>query len=430
MRTRIVGLAVLAAVLAISLFGVPLAAGVVKYLLDDERSQLQRLSERAALIISSELARQRTPAVLPAADMDTDLAFYGRTGERVLGAGPAEPDDAVRTALAGQIGITDEGDDLVAAVPVTEDGTTAGVVRAAAPRMGVYLRAGLAWLAMLGLGALAISAVWLLARRQAARLAGPLEELSVTARRLGEGDFSVRARPADVPEIDSVGTALERTAERLDHMLARERSFSADTSHQLRTPLTGLRLGLEAALDTPGQDLRAAVEAGIAATDRMESILDDLLELARDTRRSGEPLDLDGLLAELERNWRAPLAAAGRELRVSVDPDAPPSSAATTAVRQILTVLLDNAVQHGSGPVSVVVRDAGNALAIDVSDTGRGITVPPARLFARRSTAAGGHGIGLALALRLAEAEGGRLRLARPAPPTFTLLVPAIVALA
>ncbi|MDT7630345.1 MAG: hypothetical protein QOI50_2275, partial [Pseudonocardiales bacterium] len=90
----------------------------------------------------------------------------------------------------------------------------------------------------------------------------------------------------------------------------------------------------------------------------------------------------------------------------------------------VLTVLLDNAVGHGGGGVTVAIRDAGQALAIDVSDQGTGVTIPTDQLFTRRAAGAAGHGIGLALARSLAEAEGGRLRLTTPSPPTFTLLLP------
>jgi len=425
-RTRIVGLAVLAAVLAIALFGVPLAGGVLKYAKSNERTKLLLGADAAAAAVSADVLRGKMPTDLRDPNDGTHLAVYVDRGLRILGTGPQGGDPAVSAALHGEISNKDLNGELIVAVPVTHDTDVIGAVRAASPVMAVYRQVALVWLVMFGLGALAIGMVWLVARRQARRLARPLEELSEAARRLGQGDFSVRTTPADIPEIDSVGEALNSTAGRLDDMLARERSFSADASHQLRTPLTGLRLRLEAALEHPGQDLRHAITDGIAAADRLEQTIEELLALARDTRSSNTtPLDLPVLLDEIEVGWHDRLAAQDRELHVAVDPLAPVSLASTAAVRQVLTVLLDNAATHGSGTVSVAVRNAADALAIDVSDEGAGITAAEPELFTRRSRLADGHGIGLALARSLAEAEGGRLRLTRPAPPTFTLLVPA-----
>jgi signal transduction histidine kinase len=425
-RTRIVGLAVLAAVLAIGLFGVPLAAGVLQYALSVERTKLLIVANAAAGTVVADILRGDTPTDLPDLTNETRLAVYVDRGLLIAGTGPEGGDEQVHRALRSEINTGEVGGDLVVAVPVTNDADVIGAVRAASPRSAIYRQMALLWLGMLGLAGLAIGTVWLVARRQARRLARPLEELSAAARRLGQGDFSVRTTPADIPEIDSVGSALNSTAGRLDDMLARERSFSADASHQLRTPLTGLRLRLEAALDRPDQDLRHAINDGIAAADRLEHTIEELLALARDTRSSNvTPLDLPGLLDEIERGWHDRLAAQDRVLRVAIDPQAPTSLASTAAVRQVLTVLLDNAATHGAGTVSVSVRNAADALAIDVSDEGTGITAPEPELFTRRSHLADGHGIGLALARSLAEAEGGRLRLTRPAPPTFTLLVPA-----
>jgi signal transduction histidine kinase len=93
-------------------------------------------------------------------------------------------------------------------------------------------------------------------------------------------------------------------------------------------------------------------------------------------------------------------------------------------VRQVVSVLLDNAVTHGAGTVTLSVRDAGEALALDVGDDGAA-PVDPDAVFRRRADGAQGHGIGLALARSLAEAEGGRLRVSRPCPPVFSLLLPA-----
>ncbi|MCW2722447.1 HAMP domain-containing sensor histidine kinase [Pseudonocardia sp.] len=435
MRGRIVGLTVAAAVLAIVLFGAPLAAGVVAYLLGDERAELERAADVAAITVAADIASGRPVtgfAKLKAADPEEgDLAVYDAAGVRVLGTGPATADGPVRAAtgadpVAGDMGGGLVGD-LVVAVPVDVGGAPRMVVRASTSRSEVYLRAGAVWLVMLGLAVVAAGAVWVLARRFAARLAGPLEELAVAARRLGDGDFSVRGPHSGVPEIDAVGAALDSTAHRLGALLDRERAFSADASHQLRTPLAGLRLTLESALEEPGSDPRAALAAGLAATDRLQATIDDLLALARDTPRaaardSAARLDLDALLDELREQWRA--LANDRELVIDHRPDAPTSWASTAAVRQVLAVLLDNADAHGRGSVTVTVRDTGGALAVDVTDEGPGVDRPETELFVRRSSGAERHGIGLALARSLAEAEGGRLRLTRPAPPTFTLLLP------
>jgi len=115
----------------------------------------------------------------------------------------------------------------------------------------------------------------------------------------------------------------------------------------------------------------------------------------------------------------------GRRVRLTCDPRAPQPQASAAAVRQVLTVLIDNAAIHGCGTVAVAVREAADAVAIDVSDEGTGAGRPESELFVRRAEAVNGHGIGLALARRLAEAEGGRLQLTRPAPPIFMLLLPA-----
>ena len=322
-------------------------------------------------------------------------------------------------------GGTEDGH-LVVAVPVTHDGDVIGAVQAAAPRSAVERQVALTWAAMAALAALAVTATWLVGRRQARRLARPLEDLAVGARRLGEGDFSVRVGRGGVPEIDAVASALDGTAGRLDDLLARERAFSADASHQLRTPLAGVRLRLEAALEQPDGDLRSAIGESLVDVDRLEATIEELLTLARGERAErAEPLDLVALLDELSAEWGGRLALQGRDLDLTIDRGAPMARASAAAVRQVLAVLVDNAARHGSGTVAVRVREAADAVAIDVSDQGRGVHEPEHVLFARRPATAHAHGIGLALARRLAEAENGRLTLTRPSPPVFTLLLPA-----
>jgi signal transduction histidine kinase len=350
---------------------------------------------------------------------------YAKSGALVTGPGPARSGGVVRQAVHGAAATGNMGNRIAVAVPVSDGDTVVGAILVTVGRGEVYARVARAWLAMAGLAAVAVGVTWLIARRQARRLAAPLEQLAGAASRLGDGDFSVRTMPAGITEIDTVNTSLDRTAGRLGDLVERERAFSADASHQLRTPLTGLQLGIETALATPESDLRAALTDALETSRQLETTVSDLLALARDQPRSRDPLDLERLLEELRVRWNGRLAAVDRPLRVLRDRDIPPTSVSAAAVAQILDVLLDNALRHGSGAVTVAARDAQGSLAIDVSDEGPALTADPRALFRRRSSEVSGTGIGLALARRLAEAEGGRLVLAARTPPTFTLITPA-----
>jgi signal transduction histidine kinase len=112
-------------------------------------------------------------------------------------------------------------------------------------------------------------------------------------------------------------------------------------------------------------------------------------------------------------------------VRTSLERDVPEVVTSEAAVAHILEILLDNAVSHGSGAVTVSVRRAGSGVAVDVADEGEGIVGDAATVFARRSPSEHGHGIGLALARSLAEAEGGQLVLrGLGAHPVFSLVLP------
>jgi signal transduction histidine kinase len=427
MRRRIVGLSLLAAVLAITLFGVPLAFGVSQYFLGDERNEVERIADVAAVSVAADLVRARPQSDLRSTDGDVSVGLYAVDGPRVGGVGPPRADSVVRRATAGVVASADDvAGELVVAVPVTDGDRVTGVVRAASDYSAVRLRIVSAWGVMLGLAAFAVVVTWLLARRQARRLAAPLESLAETAQRLGDGDFSVRTAASGIPEIDAAGDAVNTTARRIGELVERERAFSADASHQLRTPLTGLRLELETALELPAGEHRKHILAAIEAADRLQRTIEDLLELARDAgpNGNGSVLPVPDLVAEWTAVWGPVLAGQGRHLEVRTEADLPETRASTAAVRQVVAVLLDNAATHGTGTVVLTVRDAGAALAVEVADEGPG----PADvdgLFRRRTNGMNGHGIGLSLARGLAEAEGGRLGLSRARPPVFTLLLPA-----
>jgi signal transduction histidine kinase len=423
-RSRIIGLAVWCAVLAIVLFGVPLAAAVLLYTEQDVRGDLARGARAISIEVSGDVYDEDRID-----DIDrrgaAAVAVYDE-GSDWLGGDRLDDDwPELDQALDGGFAAGTHSGHYVVAVPVTHSDETIGAVIATKPLIAVWLMVLPVWAGMAALAALAVSTAWSFGRRQARRLAAPLEDLAVGARRLGDGDFSVRSQQGGIKEIDSVGAALDSTAVHLDDLLARERAFSADASHQLRTPLAGMRLRLEAGLEGPDRDLRAAIAASLADADRLAAIIDELLTLARDRRAiQVGPVDLTALVDELSPGWRGRLSPHGRYLVVQVAPGTPAALASTAAIRQVLAVLVDNATTHGAGTVRVSVREASGAVAIDVSDEGPGVQEPASALFARRADQHDGHGIGLALARRLAEAEQGRLDLTRSTPPVFTLLLP------
>jgi signal transduction histidine kinase len=273
---------------------------------------------------------------------------------------------------------------------------------------------------LIAAGALLVAA--LLAFWQARRLTKPVDELVDAAERLGEGDFVVRNKPSGIAELDDVGGALDRTAERLGDLIARERAFSADASHQLRTPIAGMRVRVESALSTPDADPRAALEEMLVPIDRLEATVDDLLTLARDTHADRSPLDVARLVHESEDAWRSRFTAEGRELRVEIEPDMACPPLAEPAASQVLDVLLANALEHGAGAVTLRARHGPGAVILDVTDEGTA-RLDGSTIFERRVGRT--NGIGLALARTLAEAEGGRLVLERPGPqPVFSLILP------
>lgn len=340
------------------------------------------------------------------------LGVYDLTGRLVAGRGPAAAPAVVRVALRTRRPADATGAGrLVVAVPVLRGERVVGAVRAERADGAAARDARDAWLVLAATSAAIILAGVLAALGLGRHLAAPLERLAGSARRLGHGDFSARAPSTGIAELDEVGAALDATAARLGDLVARERAFSADASHQLRTPLQALRIELEAIglRGVPPPELPAA----LAQVDRLQETVDTLLAVARDAPRGEEVSDLDRLVAEVEPRWRGALAAQGRPLRVISEPGLHAVRASVPVVREILDVLVDNAGRHGAGQVTIALREVEPFVAVDVEDEGPGFALDPEEALGRRRGKGDGHGIGLALARSLAHAEGGRLEVAR-----------------
>ena len=367
-----------------------------------EMLELQRegsiVASDIALAGSVDLATLRHG--LPA---DHAVAVYDSDGSLTEGEGPANADAVVREGYAGSIAEGYVDGDLVVEVPVRPAGSsTMSVVRVLEPggesarslreRMTVLVGAAVAVIAAAGLAGLLFSS-W---------LSAPLERLRRWA--TGFGGELQPAPPTGIAELDQLGSTIEDANTRIHRLLERERSFSSHVSHQLRTPVAAARVAIEAELADPRPDPRLALHESLDALDRLEGTITGLLTLARRPDRAPVWADVGDLLEDASTRWSSPFAHVGREVVAEVG--AAPAVVDGETAHHVLDVLLDNALVHGVGRVTLAAAVSGGRVAIDVADEGDGADARDP--FSDRP-AGGGHGIGLHLARTLAESVGGEL---------------------
>ena len=282
------------------------------------------------------------------------------------------------------------------------------------------------------LSILAVGVAAWMASRVVGRLVAPLDELARTAETLGSGDARPSGRRYGIPELDRVAEVLDDGVARTNALLEQEREFAADVSHQLRTPLAALLLRLEEIQQlTRKPEVKAEATAAVEQVERLVTVVEDLTALHFDPRAPQiGSLSIDELVTSQITEWEPAYAAAARqvtfpgahELRVR---------ATRGAQTQVLATLLENALVHGQGRVTVRAWDATDGwVVLDVIDEGHGI--PEAigeRIFDRGVSGAPGRtGLGLALARTLVSADGGRLELRSSKPTTFSIFLPAVAA--
>jgi len=385
----------------------------------DQRSYLERLADRSAQQIGG-----RVVIVDARGRLRADSAGAASVGD--VYATPGRPE--LIQALARQISQGQRHSEsldeelLVTAVPILDGDRIEGAVRVTQAVGAVNSEVRSDVLALVGLGFLAIvlglGVAWILA----GSISRPTRALAAVASRMADGDLRARADPRGSREQAELARAFNEMAERVGGLVESQRAFVADASHQLRTPLTGLRLRIEAAVGAV-RDAEVArdLEAAERETERLADLVDELLTLAASEQPGADagPVELSSAVADAARRWEEPAREAGRSLRVAEGGPAQVRSSPGD-LAAMLDNLIDNAIKYSGDGSAVEVgwetRD-GHA-SLRVGNEGRALSGEEIdRAFerfyrgdvGRRSP---GTGLGLAIVAALARRSGGRARLA------------------
>ena len=309
---------------------------------------------------------------------------------------------------------------LFVAVPVDPAGEVVGTVRVTYPAEIVDDRIRRTWLVLAGVALVTLAAVTVLGWWMARSLARPVRDIEGAARRLGDGDLAARAPvPSGPAELRGLAEELNESAARLERLVGGQSEFVADVSHQLRTPLTALRLRLDVLEGDLDEDAAAEVGAALTEVDRLSRLVDGLLALARAEQSPSDPerVDLHEVLEDRRRAW-GPLADEN-DVEITVRVDGPVRALVTSGhLEQTLDNLISNAIEVSPAGHHIWLTASQTDAVVDVHvvDAGPGMSAEErARAFDRFRSggedSGRGFGLGLAIAQRLTSVDGGHLAL-------------------
>lgn len=304
----------------------------------------------------------------------------------------------IARALSGHASSGASGSSLYAAAPVVVKGTVHGAVRVTAPVADVNTRIQSYLLRLLAIAAGVLGLValvgWLLSRS----VVRPLHAVEEAAERAGRGDLAARAPEGEgPPEVRALARSFNDMVRRLEQLLHAQEEFVADASHQLRTPLTALRLRLE----------NGDQEGALTEAERLSRLVDGLLALSRAEVSAAEHVDLGLAVAERLDAWEPIASRRGVRLEANVRGSA---IAAPDRLSQVLDNLLANAI--AVAPTGTAVSVSGTPEALHVRDRGPGMSDEDRlRAFDRFWSKGSGSGLGLPIARRLLAADGATLEL-------------------
>lgn len=280
------------------------------------------------------------------------------------------------------------------------------------------------------------------------QLAKPINQLTLMAEQLSQGDLNARAEPSGPPELRRLAETFNSMSARIQQHITDLRSFVANASHELRTPLTVVKLRTEAlragALEEP-ERAEQFLEDIEFEVDRLSYMVNDMLDLSRLEAGMGikqlNPIRIEAIATDVYETFSIRAARAGVELSLETEPNLPQVDGNEDQIRRVLYNLVENAVKYTprNGQVSLKVHTnhKKNLVTVLVSDTGSGIPAEHLpHLFERfyrveatrpRYSAAKGSGLGLAIAKTIVETHGGKIGVSSQIGEgtTFWVMLPA-----
>lgn len=437
--------------LAVVALGVPLAISLKARVNAEVRTQSQAQADLVAataadLLGAVDKAELTTLAQTAARSVRGRILIVNGSGVVLVdSAGPAQVGVSyasrpeIQAALRGhpvqvQRGSRTLGQEILAtAVPIIRHGRPVGAVRVTQTVAAVNSAVARAILGLAVLALVVLTLGLLAGTVIAGQVVRPIRRLEQIARRVAGGDLEARAELEGSSEQRSLAASFNEMTDRILRLLAAQRHFVADASHQLRTPLTAMRLRLEAAKVVEPDQAAPEVDAAIAEVDRLSRTVDELLVLSGAGERQfvAEAVDLSSMARAALPRWQGQARKAGVRLELREGSDGGRVWLPRRDLETALDALIDNALRYSPGATTVTIVTG--LAGIEVQDEGPGIAEHERDLVferfhrgeaGRRGPA--GSGLGLAIARELARGWGGDVALSRsPGGGTIaSLLVP------
>lgn len=424
---------------AIAVFTVPVAFSLTHQLRGDTAASVEREAETMALLLGNgnppscaallEMAdafEGETPGEVEVTERcDTDLRSPQQDAAltRTLETGEPTTDWGSSFIWGPELTITVAARESRTDLDGRNRGPVVGAVRIVYQTNELTNRLWTIWGFRAGLAVIVLAVAAVVGAGVARRLTRPLRQLNETASKFSDGDLTARSPVTGPRETQTLARTLNQAGERLDTLIAAQRIFVADASHQLRTPLTALRLSLDNIADGVNDEfVKEDVEQATAEVVRMSRLVNGLLVLARAEAKVtvAEPLPLLDIVRERLDVWRP--AADERGVTITLRGSADGRLLVLTSpgqLEQVLDNVLSNAleVSPDGGTITVRVESRGDEVTLSVNDQGPGMSdAEKSRAFDRfwrgqGLTGKAGSGLGLAVVKQLVTDDGGTVSL-------------------